>query len=170
MNSAIDNSLPNERPKRSFRKRLIFRLLFFPLIAVGGLFFLSMTSPKPENLGVYDGRLADCPDTPNCVSTQTSDNSQLMPAIPWPGTGPEFADRIKSLITADFSNAKLITEKPGYLHFEFTSLVFRFVDDVEFLFDDEQAVVQFRSASRVGHSDLGANRRRMKKITEGLIR
>ena len=93
-----------------------------------------------------------------------------MPPIAWTGPRAEFATKIKSIITSEFSNAKLITETDGYMHFEFTSRFFRFIDDVEFLFDDKEAVVQFRSASRVGHSDLGANRRRMNKIKESLNR
>ena len=52
----------------------------------------------------------------------------------------------------------------GYLAFEFRSALFRFVDDVEFLFDEAAKEIRFRSASRVGHSDLGVNRKRMKTI------
>jgi uncharacterized protein (DUF1499 family) len=58
----------------------------------------------------------------------------------------------------------LIQEDAAYLHYEFTSLLLRFVDDVEFLFDDDTKTVHFRSASRTGYSDLGVNRRRMERI------
>ncbi|MFK7778444.1 MAG: DUF1499 domain-containing protein, partial [Gimesia sp.] len=47
---------------------------------------------------------------------------------------------------------------------EFRSLCFRFVDDVEFLIDSGQNMIQVRSASRVGHSDFGANRKRIESI------
>ncbi len=50
------------------------------------------------------------------------------------------------------------------MHYEFTSFLLRFVDDVEFLFDDETKTIHFRSASRTGYGDLGANRRRMEEI------
>jgi uncharacterized protein (DUF1499 family) len=40
----------------------------------------------------------------------------------------------------------------------------RFIDDVEFVFDDETKTVHFRSASRTGYSDFGVNRRRMDDI------
>ena len=55
-------------------------------------------------------------------------------------------------------------EDESYLHYEFTSLLLRFVDDVEFLFDDETKTVHFRSASRTGYGDFGVNRKRMEEI------
>jgi len=58
----------------------------------------------------------------------------------------------------------IITETESYLHAEATSLIFRFRDDVEFVIDQQANVIHFRSASRVGHSDLGANRVRMEEI------
>jgi uncharacterized protein (DUF1499 family) len=58
----------------------------------------------------------------------------------------------------------LVEEDEAYLHYEFTSLVLRFVDDVEFLFDDESKTIHFRSASRTGYGDLGVNRKRMEQV------
>jgi uncharacterized protein (DUF1499 family) len=60
----------------------------------------------------------------------------------------------------------IVTLEEDYIRAEFKSRIFGFVDDVEFWFDDEQKVIHFRSASRVGYSDLGANRKRMEKIRE----
>jgi uncharacterized protein (DUF1499 family) len=62
------------------------------------------------------------------------------------------------------NRTKLVEENETYLHYEFTSFLFRFVDDVEFLFDDDTKTVHFRSASRTGYGDLGVNRRRMEQI------
>lgn len=59
---------------------------------------------------------------------------------------------------------RVVTDESGYLHAECTSLVFRFVDDVEFWFDQRESLVHVRSASRIGHSDLGVNRRRIEHI------
>ncbi len=59
---------------------------------------------------------------------------------------------------------KLVEEEDSYLHYEFTSLLFRFVDDVEFLFEDATKTIHFRSASRVGYGDFGVNRKRMEEI------
>jgi uncharacterized protein (DUF1499 family) len=59
---------------------------------------------------------------------------------------------------------RLVEEDESYLHYEFTSLLLRFVDDVEFVFDDEAKIIHFRSASRTGYSDLGVNRARMEQV------
>ena len=69
---------------------------------------------------------------------------------------------------AGLPRTKLIEEDETYLHYEFTSLLLRFVDDVEFLFDEETKTIQFRSASRTGYGDLGVNRRRMEDIRSRL--
>ena len=61
--------------------------------------------------------------------------------------------------------AKLTKFSDSYIHAEFRSRVFRFVDDVEFLFDDAGRLVHFRSASRAGYYDFGVNRRRMGEIS-----
>jgi uncharacterized protein (DUF1499 family) len=70
---------------------------------------------------------------------------------------------LKTMIAA-LPRTKLVEEDETYLHYEFTSLLLRFVDDVEFLFDDETKTIHFRSASRSGYGDLGVNRRRMEDI------
>jgi uncharacterized protein (DUF1499 family) len=58
----------------------------------------------------------------------------------------------------------MVTVEDRYIHAEFTSALFRFVDDVEFQIDAESGLIHFRSASRVGRSDLGVNRKRMESI------
>ena len=148
--------------------RIARRLILFPVLAIAGLYFLSLTAAKPDNLGVVDGQLAQCPKSPNCVSTQSTDSEKTMPSIAIINDGAQTLSTIKSAISSNCPNAKLITESDSYLHYEFTSLLFRFVDDVEFFADDKEQVVHFRSASRVGHSDMGANKKRMSKICESL--
>lgn len=64
---------------------------------------------------------------------------------------------------------RLIGEDDFYLHYEVTSLLFRFVDDVEFLFDDPTRTIRFRSASRTGYGDLGVNRWRMEQIRRLIV-
>jgi len=65
---------------------------------------------------------------------------------------------------ASLPRTKLIEEEEAYLHYEFTSRLLRFVDDVEFVFDDESKIIHFRSASRIGYGDRGVNRDRMEEI------
>jgi uncharacterized protein (DUF1499 family) len=64
---------------------------------------------------------------------------------------------------------KIVEESGGYMHAEATSRVFRFVDDVEFLMRPDGQLVDVRSASRVGYSDFGVNRRRIERIRQELM-
>jgi uncharacterized protein (DUF1499 family) len=124
---------------------------------------LSATSRRPDNLGVHEGKLAPCPNTPNCVSTQADDDAHRMDPIPFDGDAEEAMARLKAVLAAR-PRTTVISADGNYLRAECVSLLFRFVDDVEFLVDPEAKVIHFRSASRVGRSDLGVNRKRMEEI------
>ncbi len=114
-------------------------------------------------IGLYNGRLRPCPSSPNCVSTQAADDGHRIAAIPYQREWPVAAARLKQVV-GEMPGAKLVDDQGRYLRFEFTSRWFQFVDDVEFLFDEESKTIQFRSASRTGYGDLGVNRRRMEAI------
>jgi uncharacterized protein (DUF1499 family) len=112
--------------------------------------------------------LPPCPDSPNCVSTLAAQGSPHAIAS-YPYSKPRSdAKGVVKMIVGGLPRTKLIQEEDAYLHYEFTSLLLRFVDDVEFLFDDEVKTIHFRSASRVGYGDLGVNRRRMEEIRSRL--
>ena len=110
--------------------------------------------------GVVDGRLVPCPDSPNCVCSETADGDAAIAPLAFPGE-PEAA--LASLVEhlRAQPRVELVQVTPDYVHAVFTSALFRFRDDVEFRLDREARVIHGRSASRVGHSDLGANRRRI---------
>ncbi len=158
--------MTEHKTQRYTRRWFGWRLLLIPLVTVGGLAALSMTASAPSNLGAANGRLAKCPDKPNCVSTQAENEAQAMEAISFIGSAADQNRKIKRIVAEKFSRARLVSESEYYLHFEFKSLVFRFVDDVEFLVDDASSLIQFRSSSRVGHSDMGANRKRMTEFVK----
>jgi uncharacterized protein (DUF1499 family) len=132
-------------------------------LPVLGLALLSFLSKPPENLGVENGRLAACPGSPNCVSTQADDESHRMDPIAFTGTAVSARARLKQAILS-LPRSKIVEESDTYLHVEFTTAVMRFVDDAEFLIDAENQQIHFRSAARVGYSDFGANRKRMNAI------
>jgi len=67
-------------------------------------------------------------------------------------------------ILRDRPRTTIVREETDYLKAECRSALFRFVDDVEILFDDAEKRIHFRSASRVGRSDFGVNRNRMEEI------
>jgi uncharacterized protein (DUF1499 family) len=120
-------------------------------------------------LGVLDGRLAPCPDSPNCVSTQAADREHRIEPISFEGPAASIIPRLKTAL-ASVPRMRIVAEKGDYLHAEATSLIFRFVDDVEFFVDREARLIHVRSASRVGHSDLGVNRRSMEQIRSEFLR
>ena len=115
--------------------------------------------------GVVDGRLAACPNKPNCVSSQaaSSDKQHYIEALTYSGE-PEKARERLELTIAGMKRERTIVREANYWRAEFTSALWRFVDDVEFLFDDNVRRIDVRSASRVGYSDLGVNRRRTEEI------
>ena len=122
----------------------------------------NFSGKRPDNLGVKDGKLAPCPGTPNCVSSQ-SDNPQFKIA-PLP---PVSIAEIKKVVEA-MERTKIVEERDNYLYAEFTSKIMGYVDDVEFYLDSANNVVQVRSASRLGKSDLGVNRKRVEAIRSKL--
>ncbi|MCD5324847.1 MULTISPECIES: DUF1499 domain-containing protein [Pontibacillus] len=116
-----------------------------------------------SNLGVKDGKLAECPSSPNCVSTQAEDASKKMEPLPFKGTREETKDTLKNILN-EYGRVSIEEETEDYIHATFKTKIMRFTDDVEFYLDDNAEVVHFRSASRVGYSDLGKNRSRMEEI------
>ncbi len=108
-------------------------------------------------------QLKPCPESPNCVSTQGSQSKKLRDPIPFTGTPAAAREKLKRVVDG-MSRTKLIEEDGNYLHYTFQTWPIPYIDDVEFLLDPEAGVIHYRSASRVGHSDLGVNSRRMKKV------
>jgi len=113
-------------------------------------------------------RLAPCPRNPNCVSTQAPPGSQHMDPIPYAGPLAEARERM-SRVLRDHPRTRIVREEPDYLKAECRSAFFRFVDDVELLFDDGTKRIHFRSASRVGRKDFGVNRKRMEEIRAAFL-
>jgi uncharacterized protein (DUF1499 family) len=134
-----------------------------PLLGQMPLFSLSGT--RPTNLGVKTGKLASCPNSPNCVSSQAPllDKEHHIGPIAYRSDPTLVMTQLKSVINA-MPRTKIITETSDYLYAEFTSALMGFVDDVEFYLDPEAQVIHVRSASRLGQSDLGVNRKRIEEI------
>ncbi len=141
---------------------VIFLTLF--LAALASLFFLASSTSAPSNLGIINGKLAPCPATPNCVSSEASDPQHFIAGITYKSSSSEEAYAIVKQLLLIQKNAKIITETNDYIYAQFTSQLLRFVDDVEFYFRPDAKIVDIRSASRVGESDLGVNRNRIEQI------
>lgn len=138
------------------------------MLRIGGAIMLclllaSCSGTKPSTLGLTEGRLSPCPNSPNCVSTQELSEVHRIDPIPYTGTAEQAHAALLEVI-GSMPRARVVTNNDKYIHAEFTSRIFRFVDDVEFVIDDKDRLIHFRSASRLGYSDLGVNRKRMEEI------
>jgi uncharacterized protein (DUF1499 family) len=118
----------------------------------------NFSGTRPTNLGVQDGKLAACPDSPNCVCSQSSAIASKIDPLPMVSI-----DLLKKAINS-MEGTTIIEESSGYLYTEFKTKLMGYVDDVEFYFDRSQNVIHVRSASRLGKSDLGVNRKRVEAI------
>ena len=136
-------------------KNMLF--LAFALVTAG------CSAVRPANLGIKDGRLAACPASPNCVSSQTRDQDHAVDPLIYSGPASSAMDDLKQVLRG-MKRARIVSKQDGYLHVEFTSALFRFVDDVEFFINSPLQRIEVRSASRVGRSDLGVNRKRVEEI------
>lgn len=151
------------------RKPRVQQLLLIPVILVAGwllsMFALAWTAKRPATLGIQAGRLAECPQSPNCVCTQSASREHWIEPLTL-ATGGEPSEEWNRLgrVVREMSGATVVTETEDYRHVEFRTPFFGFVDDVELFLAPESSRVHFRSASRVGYSDLGLNRKRMEEL------
>ena len=132
------------------------------LAVVLSLALFHIVGPVPIELGVHDGTLAPCPTPAHCARAD------------WPvqesgGDTPQSA--LESLIPVieAIGGAEIVERAEGYLHATASSALFGFVDDLELYADNEHAVLQARSVSRLGDSDLGVNSKRLEILRKALI-
>ncbi len=134
-------------------------LLAIPLLTR----WVEKLSPMPDNLGVQNGQLAPCPDTPNCVSTYENDEEHGIEKIAFEGTAEEAQARILTAI-GQMERTTVMTNESGYIHVELRSPTMNFIDDAEFYFGEGVDGIQFRSAARLGYDDMNMNRKNMEKF------
>jgi uncharacterized protein (DUF1499 family) len=109
--------------------------------------------------------LAPCPDTPNCVSSLSVDLGHKVEPLSFQFSQSQAFQHLVAIISS-MPRTKLVRSGPNYLHFEFRSALFKFVDDVEFTAGNASGIIHVRSASRTGYWDLGVNRKRVERIRE----
>ncbi len=124
------------------------------LVAVLALFH--MVGPVPAELGVHNGRLAPCPSPAHCAR------------VDWPMADPQAALAALVPVIEATPRTEVVEQGNGYLHATVTSAFFGFVDDLELYADAEHGVLQARSVSRVGDSDLGVNSHRLETLRQSL--
>lgn len=150
--------------------RFLWGLLIVVVVAIVGYVVLRVLvvqgSSMPSNLGVQEGRLAACPDKPNCVSSYATDDEHSIEPLRYEGLQEEARAALLEVL-ANLPRSTLITQDDDYIHVELRSRLMRFVDDAEFYFA-EPGIIHVRSAARLGQSDLGANRSYIEAIRAGL--
>ncbi|NJC26692.1 DUF1499 domain-containing protein [Neolewinella antarctica] len=113
-------------------------------------------------------QLKPCPDKQNCVSTQATDDKKRDP-ISYVGSQEDARQKLLTVLDAMPRTTRVAADE-DYVHYTFKTWPIPFTDDVEFVFDDAKKLIHYRSASRVGYSDLGVNGKRMAKIVAAYIK
>ncbi len=135
------------------------------IIYILSILLVGCSGTKPK-LGINNLKLTLCPSTPNCVSTQAKDKEHFINPIKMQNSQLHVKESLLKIL-GKLNNAKIIETKDNYIKTEFSSKLFGFVDDVEFYFPDTKSTtttIHMRSASRLGHSDFGVNRKRIEEI------
>jgi uncharacterized protein (DUF1499 family) len=134
------------------------------IVAILALFVLGQMSQSGEANGLVEAKLTKCPDKPNCICTEFEADAThyIDPIVFTQSNGAEILSRIKNSVRE--MGGRIQAEADNYLAFTFTSSIFRFVDDLEIRIDADQNMIHMRSASRVGRSDRGVNKKRIEQL------
>jgi uncharacterized protein (DUF1499 family) len=145
---------------------LIGTLVLLLVLATGYLYYQGIQSRTGEAAGLIDGKLTQCPSTPNCVCSEFAvDRDHFVPPLAFsPPDGGDIRETIVRVV--ETSGGSVTNTEDGYISATFRSRIFGFIDDVEFRIDDAGGLIHIRSASRVGKSDLGANAARHQRLRE----
>ena len=121
---------------------------------------------RPDNLGMHDARLAPPNRTPNNVNSQidrNADAEHYIEPLRYAGDARQAWSGLRKVVDG-MQRVKVVRSEPNYLYAEFSTRLMGYVDDTEFYLDEKAGVIHVRSASRLGRSDFGVNRRRIESI------
>lgn len=150
--------------KKIFKVFLAF-LVALPFLGIALYFAVPTLSPRPENLGVQEGKLAPCSSRPNQVSSQSEDSRKKIEPFHYQGSVEEAREKLLSLLQK-MPGVTLVTQDPHYLYAECRSSLFHFVDDIEFYLDPASKTIHLRGAARLGYRDFDVNRKRFEKMRQ----
>lgn len=142
---------------------LIIFCLLVAFILANIIYMLIKNNITPKNLGVTNGQLKAMPKSPNAVSTEATEEDKKVEPLKFKGDINKTRLTILNLLK-NYEGAKVITSEKNYIYVVFSTKTMKYKDDVEFYLNDKTKLVQFRSASRVGYSDMGMNRKRYENI------
>lgn len=153
---------------------IILAVAGLSLIVAGQTGFL--IGQVPQNLGVVDGKLSPPSATPNSVTSQADlypehpqKNYSKIAPLTYMGDADEAMQTLAAVL-ASSEGTVVVKNEAGYIYAQSTTALLRFTDDLEFWLDRANNAIQVRSASRIGKSDLGKNRKRIESIRESFNR
>lgn len=146
-------------------KTILIIVFVISLLMLAGCFMLGNMSKSEKPPGLLSGHLSPCPDSPNCVVSEiVEDDSHYISPVRYPAAiAKDSLDLVKQVIQE--IGGEIAVEEEAYIAATFTSTFFGFIDDLECRNDKANHTIHLRSASRVGHSDFGANRKRVELIS-----
>ena len=121
------------------------------------------SSQVSADTGAGADRFLPCPDSPNCVSSLSDNDTHFIKPFNYKDSLENVRQKLIDILK-NSRGVRLVKIKSDYLHAECRSLIFRFVDDIEFYFPAESSIIHVKSASRSGYTDFGANRRRVERL------
>lgn len=147
--------------------KTVIRNLRWLSAALCAMLLAACAGSPPTDLGVRNGRLAPCPDSPNCVSSQADNETHRIAPLTYSGP-PESLLRELTGILESNPGAEIVEAREGYVRAEFRSRILGFVDDAEFMWQSPGRTIEVRSASRLGYGDFGVNRERIEHLRSAL--
>lgn len=147
----------------TYARQFLLSIILAILFLTSSLIFPAPTWASHSGLGVDSGHLSACPTSPNCVVSQNADTKHAIEPIPYHVDRDKARETLLKVLTV-VPRTEVVEQTDNYIHALSKSRIFKFVDDVEFYLPADESVIHLRSASRIGDSDLGVNRRRMEQI------
>lgn len=120
------------------------------------LALFQLVGPVPADLGVHQGALSPCGSPAHCARAN------------WSVADPQAALAALVPVVVATPRTTVVEQRDGYVHATASSALFGFVDDLELYADPEHGLVQARSVSRLGDSDLGVNAHRLAELEQSL--
>lgn len=152
----------------TFKKNYLLLLVTFIAVSCAGKPPTGLGVTTTKTTGQSKRTLSPCPESPNCITSyiHNGDRGHYMAPIKFSMLTAKAKKKVLNYLE-NASNIKIIKKSDSYIYAEVTSMIFRFVDDMELYFSSE-GVMHFRSASRVGYSDLGTNKSHIKEVAKEL--
>ncbi len=139
------------------------KIFIFITLITGGLLMFSCISSNASKDSTKFNRFSKCGNTPNCVSSLDKRPDHFIEPFQYTSDFSVAKTKLRTIIET-YPRTRIVADDDRYLRVEFMTKLMRFVDDVEFEFDETASVVHVKSASRVGYSDMGVNRKRVEEL------